>query len=186
MGSAWNNRKKHPYDKLPRWSYFLGQEKRNGCSAAWLPCKFSILWRESVFKQVCPSNYFVNYSSIHPESNPGLFRSSPCWALPVQVSELPCSGSCLCWRLGWDAKGRMLSLSDPECWDSCLRRTWSSLNLLTFSMRGRGGVWSQQGPKGSWPKNHRADAPREQHWGEIGLQRHEESVGLRLGTVGMS
>lgn len=58
---------------------------------------------------------FVNYSSIHPESNAGLFWSSLCWALPVQVSELPCSSSCSCWRLGWGAKGRMLILSDGVC-----------------------------------------------------------------------
>lgn len=76
------------------------QEKKI-CSAACLPCRFSILCCESAFKQVCPSNFFVNYSLIHPESNPGLFWSSLCWALPVQVSELPCSSSCSCWRLGW-------------------------------------------------------------------------------------
>lgn len=90
------------------------EEKKKRCSAVCLPCKFSILWRESVFKQVCPSNYFVNYSLIHPESNPGLFWSSLCWALPVQISELPCSSSCLCWRLDWDAKSRMLSENDSE------------------------------------------------------------------------
>lgn len=37
-----------------------------------------------------------------------------------------------------------------------------SLNLLTHAVRGRAGFWSQQAPRGSWPKEYGSGAPREQ------------------------